>query len=110
MEQLLGRMRGERPGDYPPDESRASGTSPDSELGDGRAIRPGHPEGRSDSTPETRKTRRVHDVNEVRAGVGPLREIANFSARVAVATHSSRKLRRSVTTTLPLAMVSFVLA
>jgi hypothetical protein len=110
MQRLLGRMRAERPGDYSSDESRAGGTSPDSELGGGRTLQPGHPEDGSESPQEARKSRRVHNVNEVRAGVGTLREIANLSARVAVATHSSRKLRRSVAITLPLAFVSFVLA
>jgi FtsH-binding integral membrane protein len=44
------------------------------------------------------------------AGVGTLREIANQSARAAVAKHSSRKFRKSVAVTLPLAVISFVLA
>jgi hypothetical protein len=103
MQQLLKRMRAERPGDY-------AAASSGSEA-EGDRIQPaGDPAGESGSEPQARKTRRVHDVNEVRAGVGTLREIANFSARAAVATHSSRKLRRSVSTTLPLAVVSFVLA
>jgi hypothetical protein len=100
MQRLLGRMRAERPNDYPTDESRSSGAQT----------------GNSDGDPEspqelgTTPRRRVHNVNDVRAGVGPLREIANLSARAAVATHSSRKLRRSVRITLPLAVISFVLA
>src|SRR5262245_33347927 len=110
MQQLLGRMRAERPGDFSPNESRTSGTSPGSESGYDRAFQPGHSNADSESTEEARKSRRVHNANEVRAGVGTLREIANFSARSAVAMHSSRKLRRSMTITLPLAVISFVLA
>jgi hypothetical protein len=103
MQQLLKRMRAERPGDY-------SALSEEKSPGSGFASDGVPPSGDTAGDSPTRKTRRVHDVNEVRAGVGTLREIANFSARVAVATHSSRKLRRSVATTLPLAFVSFVLA
>jgi pSer/pThr/pTyr-binding forkhead associated (FHA) protein len=55
--------------------------------------------------------RRPYNVEEIRAGVGTLREIANLSARAAVAKHSSRKLRQSsMAVTLPLAIISFVLA
>jgi hypothetical protein len=39
-----------------------------------------------------------------------LREIANMSARTAVAAHSTRKLRQAVTFMLPLTIVAFVLA
>jgi len=49
-------------------------------------------------------------VHEIRAGVGSLREIANISARSAVAKHSSRRLRKSFAMLLPLAVVAFVLA
>jgi len=100
MQGLLLRMRAERPGDY----------AAESGAHDSAGSQTVNPEGDSELTDQSRKTRRVHNVNEVRAGVGTLREIANFSARVAVATHSSRKLRRSVAITLPLACVSFVLA
>jgi hypothetical protein len=103
MQELLKRMRAERPGDYSAQSSGSEGE------GD-RTSATGDPAGDSESQQQSRKTRRAHNVNEVRAGVGTLREIANFSARAAVATHSSRKLRRSVATTLPLAVISFVLA
>jgi hypothetical protein len=46
----------------------------------------------------------------MRAGVGSLREIANLSARAAVAKHTTKKLRRSFAVTLPLTIVAFVLA
>jgi hypothetical protein len=108
MQQLLGRMRAERPGDYRPSDSGALGTWPGS--GDERASQPARSEPDSESTEDSRRTRRVHNIDEVRAGVGTLREIANFSARSAVAKHSSRKLRRSMTITLPLAVIAFVLA
>ncbi len=39
-----------------------------------------------------------------------MREVANLAARSAVANYSSRKLRRSVAITLPLSIISFVLA
>jgi pSer/pThr/pTyr-binding forkhead associated (FHA) protein/peptidoglycan hydrolase CwlO-like protein len=55
-------------------------------------------------------SRRKHDVNEIRAGVGSLREIANLSARTAVAAHSSRRLRKAVVLMAPLTLASFVLA
>src|SRR5262249_20260344 len=77
MQQLLRRMRAERPGDY-------AAASSGSEVGGDRSSQTGDPAGDSGSERQARKTRRVHDVNEVRAGVGTLREIANFSARAAV--------------------------
>ena len=50
------------------------------------------------------------DVNKIRAGVGSLREVANLSARAAVANHTSRKLRRTFTFTVPLTITAFILA
>lgn len=41
------------------------------------------------------------DTSELRAAVSPLRELANQSARAALAKHSSRKFRRSLALTLP---------
>ncbi len=55
-------------------------------------------------------SRRKHDINEIRAGVGSLREIANLSARTAVAAHSSRRLRKAFVLMAPLTVASFVLA
>jgi len=49
-----------------------------------------------------------HNVHEIRAGVGSLREIANLSARSAVAKHSSKKLRKSFALMLPLAILAFL--
>ena len=39
-----------------------------------------------------------------------MREVANFSARTAVASYSLRKLRKSVAVNLPLTIISFVMA
>jgi hypothetical protein len=49
-------------------------------------------------------------VEQIRAGVGSMREIANLSARAAVATHTTRKLRKSLAITLPLSVVAFLVA
>jgi hypothetical protein len=50
-----------------------------------------------------------HNVQEIRAGVGSLREIANLSARSAVAKHSSKRLRKSFALLLPLAVLTVLL-
>jgi len=55
-------------------------------------------------------SRRRRTTGEIRAGVGSLREVANLSARTAVASYSLRKLRKSVAVTLPLTIISFALA
>ncbi len=39
-----------------------------------------------------------------------MRQIANLSARTAVAAHSSRRLKKAVVLMLPLSIISFVLA
>jgi hypothetical protein len=64
----------------------------------------------SDSPQSLKKARPRPNYHEIRAGVGSLREIANLSARTALARHTSRKLRQSVAITLPLSIISFVLA
>ncbi len=55
------------------------------------------------------RARRQVAINELRAGVGSLREVANISARTAVARHTSQKLRRMSIGTLVLTTISFVL-
>lgn len=55
------------------------------------------------------KPRRRHNVAELRATVGSLRELANHSARAAVAKHSSRKARKSMALILPLMIAAFAL-
>jgi pSer/pThr/pTyr-binding forkhead associated (FHA) protein len=61
-------------------------------------------------TPSDRTPRRRQAVDQIRAGVGSFREIANLSARAAVANHSTRKLRRSLAVTLALTILALLLA
>jgi hypothetical protein len=55
------------------------------------------------------RERRQAAINELRAGVDSLREVANVSARTAVAKHTSRKLRRLYAGTVVLTTISFIL-
>jgi hypothetical protein len=54
-------------------------------------------------------SRRPHTVAQIRAGVSPLRAVANLSARQAIVQSSLRRRRRSVAVTLSLAVISGVL-
>lgn len=62
-----------------------------------------------DAMPVQPGRRRKQVAEEVRAAVGPLRALANQSARAAVKKHSSRKFRQSMVLTLPLMVAAFVL-
>jgi hypothetical protein len=114
MEQLMGRMRSAetgaaliaqrdemRPGRRPAEiESPPDSTERPESLSDAAA----------EASAEIKKARPRPNYHEIRAGVGSLRKIANLSARTAVARHKSRKFRRSVAITLPVLVISFVLA
>ncbi|HLJ12297.1 MAG TPA: hypothetical protein VKU82_13970 [Planctomycetaceae bacterium] len=119
MEQLLGRMRSRQPGGPAVAEpldcddwrtAKSSAGRRESQAGtpsqDGGAA-----EGPLAATDLSRAASRARpNISEIRAGVGSLRQIANFSARAALAKHTTRKLRQSVAVTLPLSITSFVLA
>ncbi len=112
MEHLLGRMRNKNSGGVLP----ADPSARRSVRGEGRSATADLPPADSTLNPEspdamqTPSRRRAHNVAEIRSGVGTLREIANQSARAAVAKHSSQKFRKSMAFTLPLALIAFVLA
>lgn len=117
MERLLGRMRaaGEggvtvvAPATGPADhgsstwmQSWAAGPDdPEPEAGTASASADGAAKSNRRARPS---------AAEIRAGVSSLREIANLSARTAVASHGSRKHRQSVAVTFPLMILSFLLA
>ena len=115
MEQLMGRMRSAETG-------AASIAEPDDKVQPRRrlveTVSPPDSMARADSfsgaaaesSAEIKKARPRPNYHKIRAGVGSLREIANLSARTAVARHKSRKFRRSVAITLPVLVISFVLA
>jgi hypothetical protein len=117
MDQLLGRMRSGRPGapaaveadEGPRERARAEAQSRPAPATREAAV--GDIADAAPQTPQNPKRARPRpSVHEIRAGVGSLREIANHSARTAVARHTARKLRQSVAITLPLSIISFVLA
>jgi hypothetical protein len=115
MEHLLGRVRTRQA-----DRDTIEGQTPESpsrawEMADDGVLTAGAPQGSGIPAAALLEahsvaSRRGRNVDEMRAGVDSLREIANHSARSAVALHTSRKLRRSMAVTLPLAIISFVLA
>ena len=118
MEQLLGRMRSRQPGGPPVvepldcDDWRMAKTSSAGRQ-DSEASKPNQDAGDgSHAATDTQRTtpRARPNLSEIRAGVGSLRQIANLSARAALAKHTTRKLRQSVAVTLPLSIISFVLA
>jgi hypothetical protein len=113
MERLLGRMRSRKDGSVVDEEPFANHSS-QTPIGSENHVSPLTGTGVDLESPEgvrSRAPRRSHNVEEIRADFGTLRKIANLSARAAVASHSSRKLRESSTAvTLPLAITSFVLA
>jgi hypothetical protein len=114
MEQLMGRMQsGQTSGSVivDPDEGRPQRRPAETESRSDSATGPQTgSDPSSESPPNLKKARPRPNYHEIRAGVGSLREIANLSARTAVARHTSRKLRQSVAITLPLSIISFVLA
>lgn len=59
--------------------------------------------------PEPRDARREEQINRLRTGVGSLREVANLSARQAVAKHAWKRIRKSVRITLPLIVLSLLI-
>lgn len=59
--------------------------------------------------PEPRDARREEQISRLRTGVGSLREVANLSARQAVAKHAWKRIRKSVRITLPLIVLSLVI-
>ena len=60
--------------------------------------------------PRQAKSQRRLSANQIRAENESFREVANTSARTAIANSALRKLRRSVAITLPLAILPFVIA
>jgi hypothetical protein len=72
---------------------------------------PGTPDGSADLTASqmAASARRQRTIVELRAGVGSLRDVANQSARTAVASAISRKLRRLVAFNLALTAIAIVL-
>jgi hypothetical protein len=111
MEHLLGRVRNRHNGVVAED-SRGRRTARDDVRSETADSPPTDLAGSAELPDKVRTAppRRPHNVEAIRAGVGTLREIANLSARAAVAKHSSRKFRKSVAFTLPLAIISFALA
>src|SRR5579872_2223564 len=112
MARLLGRMPGRDGGAVAanhPDRDSWCGLA-DSENATSRAAGPAPSAQTPPEAVSNRIPRRQQNVEKLRAGVGSLREIANNSARAAVAKHSARKFRKSLAFTLPLAIMSFTLA
>ncbi len=113
MEQLMGRMRSGSTGGsvIVEPEGRPRRRPAKTESPADSAARPDIlSDAAAESSAEIKKARPRPNYHEIRADVGSMREIANLSARTALARHTSQKLRQSMAVTLPLATISFVLA
>jgi hypothetical protein len=109
MEQLLGRMRNRRNGGVLIEERGIYASAHHSTVAGGGAS---HSTDQGMGNEGSRRARlraprRPHNAEEAQAAVGTLRQIANHSARRAVAKHSSRRLRRSIALTFLLAIIAF---
>ena len=117
MEKLLQRSRNERASrgivDEPYRESPAAAQrvaeAPAERVAEDLAAPAVEPIDPTPPAPDAARHRR-RAVEQIRAGVGSMREIANQSARAAVAKHTSRKLRKSFAVTFPLTIGAFLLA